>query len=68
MFVSKQRAMLETKVEYRGAQKERTTSLRKKTSMEDKITVSDMFIHCNASLSSAFSDYQCTTHTLYSRL
>ena len=48
MFVAKQRDMLETKVEFRAAQRERGASLRQKTSIETKIAVSCPYIiHCS---------------------
>lgn len=40
MFVAMQRDMLETKAEFKAAQKQRNNSQRQKTSIETKITVS----------------------------
>ena len=68
-FASKQRDMLETKAEFRGAQRERNISLRKKTSIQAKITVSSLYNISVRIIQIALSDYQCPiTHILYSRL
>lgn len=44
MFVAMQRDMLETKAEFKGAQKERNNCQRQKTSVESKIAVSNVTI------------------------
>ena len=42
MFVAMQRDMLETKAEFKGAQKERSNCQRQKTNIESKIAVSNV--------------------------
>lgn len=47
MFVAMQRDMLETKAEFKGAQKQRNNCQRQKTSIETKIAVSNIYLCCS---------------------
>lgn len=61
MFVAMQRDMLETKAEFKGAQKERSNCQRQKTSIETKIAVSNV-------IKSSIAQLVYTHTSLYFRL